>query len=311
VFEETLLGRRIPYRVHGGQRFYERAEIKDALGYLRLVASREDNDAFERVVNTPPRGFGERSLELLRSEARTRGLSLWQAALAGISDRSLPTRTRAAVSAFLQLLERLAEATTSLPLEKATELVIRESGLWEHYRQDKVDHAQTRIENLEELITATRQFQYDASQGRTPLAAFLAHTALEGGEEQGASDCVHLMTLHAAKGLEFPLVFLCGVEEGLFPHQHSVDDPAKLEEERRLCYVGITRAKQMLCLSYAEIRRLHGVEYPTRPSRFLREIPPDRIREIRLSRITYPFSERPGSRTLPFPPRSHRRARRR
>ena len=293
VFEEALLASSIPYRVHGGLRFYERAEIKNALAYLRLVANRHDDASFERVVNMPARGIGARSVEALRTSARHTRDSLWGAARKLIDGNRLPGRAAAAVCDFMALIERLAEEVDDQPLEVQTEVVIEKSGLLDHYRRDKTDRAQTRVENLEELVTAAKQFEPNELNDGDRLVAFLSHAALEAGEEQAAEweDCVHLMTLHAAKGLEFPLVFLAGMEEGLFPHQRSSDDAGKIEEERRLCYVGMTRAKRVLVLTHAESRRLHGQEYFPAPSRFLREIPSELLQEVRLrSSVTRPVS---------------------
>ncbi len=293
VFEEALLASSIPYRVHGGLRFYERAEIKNALAYLRLVANRHDDASFERVVNMPARGIGARTVEALRTAARHTQDSLWGAARKLIEGNRLPARASSAVLDFMNLIERLAEEVDEQALEAQTEAVIEKSGLLEFYRQDKTDRAQTRVENLEELVTAAKQFEPDELNEGDRLVAFLSHAALEAGDEQAAEweDCVHLMTLHAAKGLEFPLVFLAGLEEGLFPHQRSSDDAGKIEEERRLCYVGMTRAKRVLVLSHAESRRLHGQEYFPAPSRFLREIPSELLQEVRLrSSVTRPVS---------------------
>ncbi len=288
AFEEALLAASLPYRVHGGLRFYERAEIKDALAYLRLLANRDDDGAFERVVNMPARGVGARTLDALRQAARAAGESLWRAASRLVEERSLASRAAGAVSAFMSLVEELASHTAELPLEERTAIVIERSGLLAHYERDKVDRAQTRVENLHELVTAARHFVQeeieDEEPDQDPMMAFLAHAALESGEEQASEwqECVHLMTLHSAKGLEFPLVFLAGMEEGLFPHQLSSDDPAKLEEERRLCYVGMTRAKRRLFLTHAEARRLHGSDFYPVASRFIREIPAELIEEVRM-----------------------------
>jgi DNA helicase-2/ATP-dependent DNA helicase PcrA len=293
VFEEALLASSIPYRVHGGVRFYERAEIKNALAYLRLVANRHDDASFERVVNMPARGVGARTVDSLRSAARHTQDSLWGAARKLIDGGRLAARAAGAVADFMALIERLAEEVDEQPLEVQMDVVIEKSGLLEHYRRDKTDRAQTRLENLEELVTAAKQFEPDESDEGDRLVAFLSHAALEAGDEQAAEweDCVHLMTLHAAKGLEFPLVFLAGMEEGLFPHQRSSDDAGKIEEERRLCYVGMTRAKRVLVLTHAESRRLHGQEYFPAPSRFLREIPSELLQEVRLrSSVTRPVS---------------------
>ncbi|MFZ0255425.1 MAG: DNA helicase II [Gammaproteobacteria bacterium] len=282
VLEEALAAEGVAYRVYGGQRFYERAEIKDALAYLRLIANRDDDAAFERVVNTPARAIGARTLEKLRLVAHESGVSLWRGARALAAGGGLAARARTALSGFLALLVRLDEETAAWPLDERVAAVIENSGLLEYYRRDKSNHSGTRVENLEELVSAARQFSYDQPEGETLLAAFLARAALESGEESSGGGGVHLMTLHSAKGLEFPLVFLCGLEEGLFPHQRSLDDPRQLEEERRLCYVGMTRAMQVLCLTHAEVRRIHNADFYPEPSRFLQEIPMDLVREVRL-----------------------------
>ena len=287
VLEEALLAQGVAYRVYGGLRFYERAEIKNALAYCRLVANRDDDAAFERVVNLPPRGIGARTVDILRAQAKERGESLWAAARRVIADRVASARAAGALQGFLDLIDELAGGFDDIALHEQIESAVAGSGLLDYYRQEKVDRAQTRIENLQELVIAAGQFTFDGDdrEPRDPLTAYLSHAALESGEEQASEgeDLVSLMTLHSAKGLEFPVVFVCGVEEGLFPHSRSSDDPEKLEEERRLCYVGMTRAKRKLCMSYAESRRLYGGSdrYST-PSRFLRELPRERIEEVRL-----------------------------
>ncbi len=284
LFEEQLMQRGIPYRVYGGLRFFERAEIKDVLGYLRLAANREDDASFERVVNQPPRGIGERTLAMVRDTARLRGLSLWRAAEAVVAEGLLPTRACSALRAFMDLIEEQAEGLQSLPLEAQVQQVIDAARLVDHFRKEKGERGQARIENLEELVNAARQFEPPEDEADLgPLAAFLAHAALEAGEGQADAweDCVQLMTLHSAKGLEFPVVYLVGMEEGLFPHQMSIEEPGRLEEERRLCYVGMTRARQRLVMSWAERRRQHGQENCALPSRFLREIPTELVREVR------------------------------
>ncbi len=301
VLEEALMAAGIRYRVYGGLRFFERQEIKDALAYLRLVANRDDDASFERVVNTPTRGIGERTMDEIRQRARCAGISLWQAAQALAQERALGGRATNALSAFIELIERLAEETRDLALGEQVEHVVNHSGLIEYYEKEKGEKGRARVENLEELANAARQYETEAdeeieSSGMNPLSAFLAHAALEAGEGQGDAweDCVQLMTLHSAKGLEFPLVFLCGMEEGLFPHQLSIEEPGRLEEERRLCYVGITRAKRQLYLTYAEKRRLHGQEIYPVPSRFLREIPAHLIHEVRpRASITRPLHAAP------------------
>ncbi|NIP72752.1 MAG: DNA helicase II [Gammaproteobacteria bacterium] len=283
VFEETLMTHGIPYRVYGGLRFFERAEIKDALAYLRLIENRDDDAAFERVVNTPTRGIGDRSLALVRTLARDRGVSLWRAAAAA-GEGHLAARAAKALGAFGTLIEELAAACRELELAEQVSHVIEHSGLVAHYEKEKGEKGQSRLENLEELINAARAFEYDREQMQMPpLAAFLAHAALEAGEGQAEAweDCVQLMTLHSAKGLEFPMVFLCGLEEGLFPHQRSLEEPGRLEEERRLCYVGITRARRRLYITHAESRRLHGNEAYSIPSRFIHELPAELLHEVR------------------------------
>ncbi|HEY2274492.1 MAG TPA: DNA helicase II [Steroidobacteraceae bacterium] len=285
VFEEAFLSARIPYKVYGGLRFFERAEIKDALAYLRLISNRRDDASFERVVNLPPRGLGAKSLEALRARARDARLSLWQAATAPLSapgGAELGGRAAAALAGFLALIERLARETAGLALHERVDAVLKGSGLVAHYQRDKAERGEARVENLDELVSAARGFAPEASE-LPPLEAFLAHAALESGEGQAEEweDCVQMMTLHMAKGLEFPVVFLAGMEEGLFPHQRSTVDLEGLEEERRLCYVGMTRAMRTLYLSYAEQRRLHGVDSYGQVSRFVREIPEELVAEVR------------------------------
>ena len=267
----------------GGRGFSERAEIKDALAYLRLMASRHDDSSFERVVNLPTRGIGAKTVDAVRERARGEKISLRDAAQKMLAGAGLPARAREALHGFLQLIERLAGETAGLTLGETVEHMLAGSGLVEHYKKEKGEKAESRVENLEELINAARSYEHDEAEGLDPLSSFLAHAALEAGEGQAEAweDCVQLMSLHSAKGLEFPLVFLTGLEEGLFPHQHSLQDPTRLEEERRLCYVGMTRARRQLVLTQAELRRLHGNEHYTSPSRFLGEIPEELIQEIR------------------------------
>ncbi len=282
VIEESLINAGIPYRVYGGLRFFERAEIKDALAYLRLVANRDDDSSFERVVNKPTRGIGARTLELMRSYARANACSMWRAAGAIASD-DLHGRAANAVAAFMSLIERLARETKGLDLHDQVDHVIYQSGLVDSFKKDKGEKGETRVENLLELVSAAKSFEPDPANEMPPLDEFLSHAALEAGEGQADAweDCVQMMTLHSAKGLEFPLVFICGMEDGLFPHQRSIADPSGLEEERRLCYVGITRAMQTLYITYAEQRRLHGMDNFSHQSRFIAEIPSEHIEEIR------------------------------
>ncbi len=295
ALEEALLAARLPYRVYGGLRFFERAEVKDALAYLRLISNRHDDASFERVVNTPPRGIGAKTVDGIRYAAREADVSLWRAARELVSGRALAARARNALGQFLERIDELEQAVAGRPLHEQVEAVIATTGLRSHHERDEA-----RLENLDELVTAARTFaQHDAAaeDGMDPMAAFLTHAALEAGEGQ-ADDwerCVQLMTLHSAKGLEFPVVFLVGLEEGLFPHRMSAEDPSRLEEERRLCYVGMTRARQRLLVTHAEKRRIHGVDQLARPSRFLREIPPEALEELR-PRISV---RRPGQASEP------------
>ena len=279
-FEEALILARVPYRVYGGLRFFERAEIKDALAYLRLLANRDDDASFERIVNLPARGIGARSVDALREAARAAGSSLWSAAQASVTAGEAG-RAAGALAGFLQLIERLARDIEGLALHEAVDRVISGSGLIEHHQRDKADRGEARVENLNELVSAARGYEPEGELA--PLQSFLAHAVLESGEAQGGEfdDCVQMMTLHSAKGLEFPLVFLCGMEDGLFPHQRSQSDLEGLEEERRLCYVGMTRAMRQLYFTYAEQRRLHGADTYNAPSRFLGEVPPAMIEEVR------------------------------
>jgi len=329
LFEEQLLVHEMPYRVYGGLRFFERAEVRDALAWMRLVASRHDDTAFERAIGAPPRGVGERSIDALRRRARAEGCSLWEAALGELGGDGLAGRSKSALRAFMALVDTLdretaaaipvgaASAATEASLQvaapvaaeaaptgRATESavvatdaapitlaerfshVIERSGLKAHHAADRAGLGESRVENLEELINVASRYvlsKEDADAGLTELTAFLSAAALEAGEREGEAweDCVQLMTLHAAKGLEFPLVFLVGLEDGLFPSQKSAEESGRLEEERRLAYVGITRAQRRLVLSYAESRRLHGMETYGRPSRFLTELPRESLVEVR------------------------------
>jgi DNA helicase-2/ATP-dependent DNA helicase PcrA len=285
-FEEILVTRGIPYRVYGGLRFFERAEIKDALAWLRMTVNPQDDTAFERTVNHPPRGLGQKSVEQIRERARRERISLWSAAgqLIG-EDSPLPARARNALAGYVALVQRLTGEGRDLKLSGHIRLCIEESGLKAHFDKDKSDRGEARRENLQELIGAGKAFEQEGleEQELPPLEAFLSHAALEAGEAQADEweECVQLMTLHSVKGLEFPLVFLVGMEEGLFPHQRSSEEPGRIEEERRLCYVGITRAREQLVITSAEVRRLYGNETYNVASRFVREIPPELMQEIR------------------------------
>jgi DNA helicase-2/ATP-dependent DNA helicase PcrA len=287
LFEEYLLREAIPYRVYGGQRFFERSEVRDALAYLRLLNNPNDDAALERVINKPARGIGEKTVAELRVQARESGLSLWQAAGECINQGVLASRAAGAVGAFMKLVSDMRDRLEDFTLGNQIQGVIDDSELVKAYEKEPSERMETRVENLGELVNAADRFilpSEDADAGLNELQSFLSHAALEAGETQGEDwdDCVQLMTLHSAKGLEFPLVFMAGMEDGLFPHQRSVEDAGgRLEEERRLCYVGMTRAREELCLSYAEVRRMHGSESFSRPSRFIEEIPESHIEEVR------------------------------
>jgi DNA helicase-2/ATP-dependent DNA helicase PcrA len=287
VFEEIFMGARIPYKVYGGLRFFERAEIKDALAYLRIITNHSDDASFERVVNLPTRGIGAKSLDVVRDQAKLISTSLWQAAELCIAQGLLGPKAETAVGGFLKLVEQLGRDIDGLALHEQVDHVINNSGLVELHKKEKADRGEARVENLNELVSAARGFEPDGlgtdDEQLPPLEAFLAHAVLESGEGQAEAweDCVQMMTLHTAKGLEFPVVFMSGLEDGLFPHQRSLNDPEGLEEERRLCYVGATRAMKQLYLTYAEQRRLHGMDSFGTPSRFISEIPDELIEEVR------------------------------
>ena len=305
VIEEALINAGMPYRVYGGLRFFERAEVKDALAYLRLIRNPHDDASFERVVNLPPRGIGTRTLDQIRAVARTRELSLWDSAmwLAAETGDGLSARAARALRGFLELMRSLAAELGELALGEQVDRIIDKSGLLAHYREEKGERGETRVENLRELVNAARGFVTDDEQ-MPALDAFLSHASLEAGEAQGDAwqDCVQLMTLHSAKGLEFPVVFLTGLEEGLFPHQRALDEPGALEEERRLCYVGMTRAMSRLYLTHCEKRRLYGRESYPMASRFLGEIPVEMVEQVRPRvQVGRPALARAGTFNVPMP----------
>ena len=294
-FEEKLMATATPYKVYGGLRFFDRAEIKNALAYLRLMSNRNDDASFERIINTPTRGIGAKAIDDIRCIARDQSLSLWASAIVLINQRTMTARATNALIGFLELIKELTTQAPDLELYEKVKFVIEKSGLIELYQKETMDKGEEKVENLEELVNAARLFDFDREneEGMGELDMFLTHAALESGDNQGDDfdDCVQLMTIHSAKGLEFKLVFLVGMEENLFPSQQSVDDVGRLEEERRLCYVGMTRAMQHLYLTYAESRRLYGRESYPRPSRFLREIPSELIQEVRVrATINHPVT---------------------
>jgi DNA helicase-2/ATP-dependent DNA helicase PcrA len=292
VLEEALIRNDIPYRIYGGHRFYERMEIRNALAYLRLLLNRGDDAAVERVINTPPRGIGSKTLDTVRECARNRELPLWGAIGAVLEEKLLPARALSALEGFTVLINELDSGIDEAALEEVVEHAIQSSGLIKYHKKEKGEKGQTRVENLEELVSAAKHFSPEDDE-LSPLQQFLDQAALDAGDAQADEheDSVQLMTLHSAKGLEFPLVFLAGMEENLFPHRMSMEEPGRLEEERRLCYVGITRAMEKLMITYAESRRLHGSEAFNTPSRFIREIPAELLQEVRLrGTISQPVS---------------------
>jgi len=293
VLEEALLRERIPYRIYGGQRFFERAEIKNAMAYLRLIEGRGNDAALERVINVPPRGIGEKTVEAIREHARHSQVSMWQAMCQLIAAKALKGRAASALGAFIELIDGLAAKVEDMPLHTMTQTTLEQSGLIIYHQEEKGEKGQARVENLEELVSAARNFEStEEDADLSPLSAFLGHASLEAGDTQADEheDSVQLMTLHSAKGLEFPYVFLVGMEEGLFPHKMSLEEPGRLEEERRLAYVGITRAMHQLVMTYAETRRLYGSETYNKVSRFVREIPAGLVQEVRLSNsVSRPF----------------------
>jgi len=296
LLEEALLQSRLPYRIYGGQRFFERLEIKDALAYLRLLNNRDDDAAFERIINTPTRGIGNTSLSLIRDAARSLEMTLWQACQYMLKNDELKGRSAKVIQNFVSVIDQLEDDSSHLDLDQQANFVIQHSGLKAMYQAEKGERAEARIENLNELVTACQTFEADPEliEEQTKLTSFLTHAALEAGESQ-ADDyepAVQLMTMHSAKGLEFPLVFIAGLEEGMFPSQKSVEEIGRLEEERRLCYVGMTRAMNKLYLCHAESRRLYGQEKLHKASRFLRELPPECTEEIRLqNQVTRPSTK--------------------
>ena len=297
VLEAALLQAEIPYRIYGGQRFYERLEIKNALSYLRMMLNCHDDVAFERIVNVPPRGIGDRTLELIRELSREQNSSLWTAASTIVAEKRLAARATNAVAVFIELINEMSGQLDELPLFEQAESAIQQSGLVEMHKREKGERGQARVENLEELVNACRNFE--AEDNDLPvLPQFLDQVALDAGDRQADEDqdAVQLMTLHSAKGLEFPLVFLAGMEENLFPHKMSLDEPGRLEEERRLAYVGITRAMEKLYLTFAESRSIYGNETFNSVSRFVRDIPSDVIEEVRLqNNIARPTSYAAGA----------------
>ncbi|WP_075187120.1 DNA helicase II [Teredinibacter haidensis] len=292
VLEEAFIRENMPYRIYGGQRFYERLEIKNALAYMRILVNRNDDAAWERVINTPTRGIGAKTIETIRVFAREQGCSLFDALQGAVRNQAFTARATNALKGFVALVDELEDAISGLTLGEAAEQVIRQSGLLDFHQKEKGEKGQARVENLQELVNACRLFEPE-DESLTPLQEFVDKAALDAGDAQADEfeDAVQMMTLHSAKGLEFPLVFLVGMEENLFPHKMSIEEPGRLEEERRLCYVGITRAMKKLVITFAESRRMHGSENFNALSRFVREIPSALMQEVRIkATITRPSS---------------------
>ncbi len=314
VLEHALFSAKVPYRVYGGLRFFERQEVKHALAYLRLIANSDDDGALLRVINFPARGIGARTLEQLQEAAQGAGTSLWQAACQRGGKSSRSGQPGKGIEGFVQLVEQMRSATETLPLPEMVEHAVEASGLTAHYRSER--EGADRIENLAELVNAAAAFVAErganvvtadagtdaaAEEGAAPeseLVAFLNHAALEAGERQAGvgSDAVQLMTVHSAKGLEFHGVFISGLEEGLFPHENSLTESEGLEEERRLMYVALTRARRRLYLTFARTRMLHGQTRYNIPSRFLKEIPTELIKFVGLPTVKEPAAVPYGSR---------------
>ncbi|MGP1929706.1 MAG: DNA helicase II [Arsenophonus sp. ER-BJ3-MAG3] len=288
IFEEALLKSSISYYIYGGQHFFHRQEIKDAISYLRLVVNHNDDTSFERIINTPTRGIGKKTLDIIRQTSCEKQLTLWNSSKYLLHKKIFSYRAEMAIKRFLELIDALSEETINMPLHTKTDRIIYNSGLFRMYEKEKGEKEKERIENLKELITATRQFSYqEENENLTPLQAFLSHITLESDKRYSNlyQDAVQLMTIHSAKGLEFPLVFIVGMEEGMFPSKASLKEDGCLAEERRLAYVGLTRAMEKLTITYAENRRLYGKEVCNRPSRFISELPPECIEEDRLHLI--------------------------
>ncbi len=316
ILEEYLINASIPYRVYGGLRFFDRAEIKDALAYLRLIFSPSDDAAFERVINLPARGIGQKSIEKLRQHARQHSQPLWASLQSSLKEKLFTPKTTKTLANFVQMIEDFSLQLVSQHPESSMEenislfeildQVYLQSGLREYHGKDRSEKSLSRVENLDELVNALKQFEQQyldpfddenntaSTSAINILADFLGNAVLESTENQGEKwdDCVQLMTLHSAKGLEFPQVFMVGMEHGLFPHRMTMNNDSDLSEERRLCYVGITRAMKNLHLSFADSRTIHGKTEISRPSQFLSEIPTELLHQVRLTSKSYPVSPR-------------------
>ena len=296
AIEEALLRANIPYRIYGGLRFYDRLEIKNAISYLRIIFNPHDNPAFERSVANPTRGVGAKTLAKIRSLANKHNISYIQASSKMIDENIISGRGANGLKKFLEIILGLCGKIDDISLSEIVGSILEQSGLIQFHEKEPGEKGKTRKENLEELLSAAKNFEMSFSDDKTNreiTEQFLSNVSLDAGDRQADEfdDAVQLMTLHSAKGLEFPLVFMTGLEETLFPHGRSMESPDQLEEERRLCYVGITRAMKKLYLTYAESRRLHGNDIFNPPSRFIKEIPSECIMEIRpKASVTVPYS---------------------
>ena len=286
VLEDSILRAELPYRIYGGVRFYERMEIKNALAYAKLLLDSNNDAAFERIVNVPSRGIGAKTTDNVRQYARAESTSLWDAAK--LISQGDEKKSSKAITSFIEKIELLKTEIEGKNLGEIFEQILESTNLKEFHAKEPGEKGRSRKENLEELISAASGFYpvgEDADDERNELELFLDQASLDAGENQAKADedAIQMMTLHSAKGLEFPLVFISGCEEGLFPHKRSLEDPRQLAEERRLCYVGITRAMERLYLTHAEVRNMYGMESFSPISRFIKEIPDEFKYEIRMS----------------------------
>ena len=299
VLEEALMQSGTPYRIYGGLRFFERQEIKDAVAYLRLLTIKSDDASFERIINVPTRGIGNKTVDLIRSRAREKTISMWLSTLELIEEGKITSRALSSLQQFVDMIYEMEVDLDSMELHEQIEHVIHLSKLIPHYEKEKGEKGRSRIENLEELVNAGRSFKQDEWEEYDvdKMTAFISHASLEAGEGQAneGEDSVQLMTLHSAKGLEFKQVFMAGLEEGLFPHSRSSEESGRLEEERRLCYVGMTRAMERLTISYAEKRQLYGESKYAPPSRFIKEIPDEFVQQVRMQGSAIPAAGYAGS----------------
>ena len=288
ILEEQLIANKIKYRIYGGLRFFERAEIKDILAYLRLAFNHNDDNSFERIINTPTRGIGEKTKTIIRESAKINNTSLFQSAYDALKNKNFSNKVNNSLDNFFAVISHIKDMQDK-KLPEIISTIIEKTGIKKPYENNKTEQNQSKIENIDELVSAASSFQEENYYNDEPvLDAFLSHVSLESGEGQGDKweKCVQLMTIHAAKGLEFPVVFLVVMEEGLFPSKLSIDED-NLSEERRLCYVGITRARKLLFLSSAELRRQYGYDNYALPSRFISEIPEELIEQIKGASASY------------------------